>query len=32
MKSVDGLIDSSNDNYFTIMNENLELINKELEK
>ena len=32
MKSTDGLIDSSNDNYFTIINDNLELINKELEK
>ena len=32
MKSIDGLIESANDNYFTIMNENLELINKELEK
>lgn len=32
MKSIDGLIETSNDNYFTIMNENLELINKELEK
>ena len=32
MKSIDGLIETSNDNYFNIMNENLELINKELEK
>lgn len=32
MKNIDGLIETSNDNYFTIMNENLELINKELEK
>lgn len=32
MKSIDGLIETANDNYFTIMNENLELINKELEK
>lgn len=32
MESVDGLISSANDNYFSIMNENIELINKELEK
>ena len=32
MKSIDGLAETANDNYFTIMNENLELINKELEK
>ena len=32
MKSIDGLIETANDNYFNIMNENLELINKELEK
>ena len=32
MNSIDGLTETSNDNYFNIMNENLELINKELEK
>ena len=32
MYSIDGLIETANDNYFNIMNENLELINKELEK
>lgn len=32
MYSIDGKIESANDNYFTIMNENIELINKELEK
>lgn len=32
MYSIDGFIESSNDNYFNIMIENLELINKELEK
>ena len=32
MNSIDGLIESSNDNYFNIMNENIELINRELEK
>lgn len=32
MKTIDGLIETANDNYFTIMNENIELINKELEK
>lgn len=32
LNSIDGLIETSNDNYFSIMTENIELINKELEK
>lgn len=32
MNNINSLTESSNDNYFNIMNENLELINKELEK
>ena len=32
LRSIDGFIETSNDNYFTIINENFESINKELEE
>ena len=32
MKSIDGGITSSNENYITVMNNNIDLLNKELYK